>query len=272
MLTALRSRLRRSSKADDSAKQEPVETVKAVQPKGEPRTRFGVWLSRPMTSFHLIIAVTGLLITLGLIMVLSASGVHSYDEGGSPWTIFGKQVLWTCVGLVAFYIALRTRISLMRRLALPAFAVTVVLIALVLVPGIGTYSNGSRGWFVVAALFAIWTVIFGIQYSFGVFFRSLQDAFGCSRGTISLAMTIQLVVFALVMVPAGWINDRFNLRIVRSTCSSMEASIMSCILSSRPSQVMPRELSPKKSRIGIRWSESLMPSLNPSPSPSRSAS
>lgn len=167
MLTALRSRLRRSSKADDSAKQEPVETVKAVQPKGEPRTRFGVWLSRPMTSFHLIIAVTGLLITLGLIMVLSASGVHSYDEGGSPWTIFGKQVLWTCVGLVAFYIALRTRISLMRRLALPAFAVTVVLIALVLVPGIGTYSNGSRGWFVVAGLsmqpselckiaFAIW--------------------------------------------------------------------------------------------------------------------
>ena len=48
-----------------------------------------------MTSFHLIIAVAGLLTTLGLIMVLSASGVRSYDADGSAWVIFGKQVLWT---------------------------------------------------------------------------------------------------------------------------------------------------------------------------------
>jgi cell division protein FtsW len=58
-----------------------------------PRTRFGAWLGRPMTSFHLIIAVAALLVSLGLIMVLSASGVHSYDEDGSPWVIFAKQVL-----------------------------------------------------------------------------------------------------------------------------------------------------------------------------------
>ena len=43
-----------------------------------------------MTSFHLIVAVAALLVTLGLIMVLSASGVHSYDEGleminGNPY-------------------------------------------------------------------------------------------------------------------------------------------------------------------------------------------
>src|SRR5215469_14818383 len=72
-----------------------------------PRTRFGTWLGRPMTSFHLIIAVAALLTTLGLIMVLSASGVRSYDDDGSAWVIFGRQVLWTVVGLVAFYLALR---------------------------------------------------------------------------------------------------------------------------------------------------------------------
>ena len=55
----------------------------------------------------------------------------------------------------------------MRRLAFPAFASTIVLLVLVLVPGIGTESNGTRGWFVVAGLsmqpseltkiaFAIW--------------------------------------------------------------------------------------------------------------------
>ncbi len=159
-MTNLLSRLRRSRTA------EPPQAG-ATQPFALSRTRFGAWLGKPMTSFHLIVAVAALLVTLGLIMVLSASGVHSYDEDGSPWAIFGKQVVWTLVGLGAFYIAMRTPVNLMRRLAFPAFAVTIVLLVLVLVPGIGTESNGTRGWFVVAGLsmqpseltkiaFAIW--------------------------------------------------------------------------------------------------------------------
>ncbi|WP_019970070.1 putative lipid II flippase FtsW [Mycobacterium sp. 141] len=133
----------------------------------EPRTRFGAWLGRPMTSFHLIIAITALLTTLGLIMVLSASGVYSYDMDGSPWAVFGRQVMWTVVGLIAFYVVLRVPIKTMRRFAFPMFAMTIIALILVLIPGIGTYSNGSRGWFVVAGFsmqpselakiaFAIW--------------------------------------------------------------------------------------------------------------------
>src|SRR5690242_16332784 len=156
ILTRLRHRRTGDDKQVDAASAEPV-----------PRTRFGAWLGRPMTSFHLIIAVTALLITLGLTMVLSASGVHSYDEDGSPWAIFGRQLLWTLVGLLAFYVVLRVPIKTMRRFAFPMFALTVVALVLVLIPGIGTYSNGSRGWFVVAGFsmqpselakiaFAIW--------------------------------------------------------------------------------------------------------------------
>jgi cell division protein FtsW len=150
-----RLRLRRTKPAE-------TEAVTRV-----PRTRFGAWLGRPMTSFHLIIAVTALLVTLGLTMVLSASGVHSYDEDGSPWAIFARQVLWTVVGLLAFYIALRMPVQLMRSLSFSGFALTVVMLVLVLIPGIGKEANGSRGWFVVAGFsmqpselakiaFAIW--------------------------------------------------------------------------------------------------------------------
>ncbi len=117
-----------------------------------PRTRVGAWLGRPMTSFHLIVAVTALLITMGLTMVLSASGVYSYDQDGSPWSVFAKQVLWTIVGLFAFYVALRTPVAVMRRFAFAGFAFTIVLLVLVLIPGIGKVANGSRGWFVVAGL------------------------------------------------------------------------------------------------------------------------
>ncbi|KLO26158.1 cell division protein FtsW [Mycolicibacter heraklionensis] len=160
------ARLRRDAGAPEAAAASSDQTADKPA-KTEPRTRFGAWLGRPMTSFHLIVAVAALLTTLGLIMVLSASGVESYGTDGSAWRIFGKQVLWTVIGLFGCYIALRMPVRFMRRMAFPGFAFTIVLLVLVLIPGIGTLSNGSRGWFVIAGFsmqpselakiaFAIW--------------------------------------------------------------------------------------------------------------------
>ena len=154
--------------ADGEATTEPVATAAApAKHRFEVHHRFGTWLGRPMTSFHLIISVAALLVTLGLTMVLSASGVHSYDEDGSPWAIFSRQVMWTVLGLFACWVALRLPVKFLRRTAFSAFAITIVLLVLVLIPGIGHESNGSRGWFIVAGLsmqpselakiaFAIW--------------------------------------------------------------------------------------------------------------------
>jgi cell division protein FtsW len=139
----------------------------ATAQDGGARNRFGAWLGRPMTSFHLIVAVAGLLTTLGLIMVLSASGVRSYGADGSAWVIFAKQVLWTVVGLIGAYFSMRMSVRFIRRVAFPGYVVTIILLVLVLVPGIGNLANGSRKWFVIAGFsmqpselakiaFAIW--------------------------------------------------------------------------------------------------------------------
>ena len=131
------------------------------------KARFTAWLGRPMTSFHLIVAVAGLLTTLGLIMVLSASGVRSYGADGSAWVIFGKQVMWTIIGLIGCYAALRMSVRFIRRVAFASYVITIILLVLVLVPGIGNLANGSRKWFVIAGFsmqpselakiaFAIW--------------------------------------------------------------------------------------------------------------------
>ncbi len=133
--------------ADDSPAAPAAKTPKLL-----PQNRFGAWLSRPMTSFHLIVSIAALLVTLGLIMVLSASGVHSYDEDGTPWAIFARQVLWTLVGLFGFWVAIRMPVRFMRRTAFMAFAATIVMLVLVLIPGIGHIANGTRGWFVIAGL------------------------------------------------------------------------------------------------------------------------
>ena len=151
----------------DTGKTPAAAPARAAAEACGPRGRFGAWLDRPMTSFHLIIAIAGLLTTLGLIMVLSASGVRSYDADGSAWVIFGKQVLWTVIGLVGAYIALRMPVRFLRRAAFAGYVVTIILLVLVLVPGIGNLANGSRKWFVIAGFsmqpselakiaFAIW--------------------------------------------------------------------------------------------------------------------
>ena len=141
--------------------------AKATVEERRLRSRFGAWLGRPMTSFHLIMAVAALLTTLGLIMVLSASGVRSYGADGSAWVIFGKQVLWTVIGLIGCYAALRMSVRFIRRMAFTGYAITIILLVLVLIPGIGNLANGSRKWFVIAGFsmqpselakiaFAIW--------------------------------------------------------------------------------------------------------------------
>lgn len=179
MLTGFRRRRASAAASEVSESGAATENGAAVVPADQkavpentkqvpgPRTRFGTWLGRPMTSFHLIMAIAALLTTLGLIMVLSASGVRSYGDVGSAWLIFGRQVLWTAVGLIGCYLALRLPVGFMRRIAFSGFAFTIVLLVLVLIPGIGTISNGSSGWFVVAGFsmqpselakiaFAIW--------------------------------------------------------------------------------------------------------------------
>jgi cell division protein FtsW len=159
------TRLLRRGKGTDAAP-EPVEVADAVDESGL-RSRFGSWLGRPMTSFHLLIAVAALLTTLGLIMVLSASGVRSYGADGSAWVIFGKQVLWTVIGLIGCYASMRMSVRFIRRMAFTSYAITIILLVLVLIPGIGNLANGSRKWFVIAGFsmqpselakiaFAIW--------------------------------------------------------------------------------------------------------------------
>ncbi|MDA2948814.1 MAG: putative lipid II flippase FtsW [Mycobacterium sp.] len=129
-----------------------VQTQPAKKPRFGPPKQFGAWLARPMTSFHLMVSVAALLTTLGLIMVLSASGVRSYGADGTPWAIFTRQVMWAGVGLFACWFALRLPVRFIRRMAFPAFAVTIVMLVLVLIPGIGQVANGTRGWFVVGGL------------------------------------------------------------------------------------------------------------------------
>ncbi|WP_424565504.1 putative lipid II flippase FtsW [Tamaricihabitans halophyticus] len=108
------------------------------------RTALTAWLGRPLASFHLIMAICGLLAGLGLIMVLSASSVSSYDgDGSSVYALFGKQAMFVGIGAVLFWFGVRIPLPRIRRLSGPGMLVVVVLLIAVLTP-LGTFVYGAR--------------------------------------------------------------------------------------------------------------------------------
>ncbi|MBI4267021.1 MAG: MFS transporter [Chloroflexi bacterium] len=90
------------------------------------------------------------------------------------------------------------------------------------------------GWVVVAIAFILFSVGFGIQNSFGIFFKPLQETFGWSRATTSWAMTIHLIIFASCLAPVGLVIDRVNTRGLYTTSALLVG--LSLVLSSRISE------------------------------------
>ena len=102
---------------------------------------------RPMTSWHLILAVFGLLLAVGLMMVLASSSAAAWQsKSRDSFSTFENQTVFAGIGLVGFFVAMRVSVRQIRRWSFPAVAVSILLLAVVLVPGLGARYNGARSW------------------------------------------------------------------------------------------------------------------------------
>lgn len=68
------------------------------------------------------------------------------------------------------------------------------------------------GWVVVGACFLGSFVVFGLSYSFGVFFERMLAEFGRSRGATSAAFGVQSLMLYLGAVAIGVLIDRYGTR------------------------------------------------------------
>lgn len=104
--------------------------------------------SRPRTtSYDLpLVAIVLALLAVGLAMVYSASGIRALDTLDDPSYFLFQQSAWAAIGLVAMAVAARVDYHRLRPLALPLLVLVVVLLALVLVPGVGTCVAGGCRW------------------------------------------------------------------------------------------------------------------------------
>jgi cell division protein FtsW len=104
-------------------------------------------LDRPLTAYYLLLGASALLLTIGLIMVLSASSVYSFRENdGNSYAVVQRQLMWVLIGIPCAFIASRLPHSFLRRFAWLGLFVAIVLLALIRVPGLGREVNGNTNW------------------------------------------------------------------------------------------------------------------------------
>lgn len=102
-------------------------------------------LDRPLTAYYLLLGASALLLTIGLVMVLSASSVYSYRQNDNSYAVVTRQLMWVVIGIPCAFIASRLPYGLLRRFAWLGLAVAIVLLGLTQT-GLGVTVNGNQNW------------------------------------------------------------------------------------------------------------------------------
>jgi len=94
----------------------------------------------------ILILVVALLVLFGLVMLSSTSGPQGEKLFGDPNHFTHRQMAWLVVGLMAAFVSARVDYHNWLKLAWPILGVTLILLVLVYVPGIGLNIKGSHRW------------------------------------------------------------------------------------------------------------------------------
>jgi len=70
------------------------------------------------------------------------------------------------------------------------------------------------GWVVVATFFIVGTTLWGIRFSFGVFFKSIEGEFDLTRAATSTIFSVYMVFGGVFTILGGWALDRYGPRLI----------------------------------------------------------
>lgn len=108
----------------------------------ETGTSRGIAILRSKAPCMLIVLAVIALVSLGLVVLSSVT--QAYVPVGS--NLFLKQIVWLILGLVAATSVAFLDLNRVRRFVWPFAAVSLALLILVIIPGIGVSVNGARRW------------------------------------------------------------------------------------------------------------------------------
>lgn len=87
-----------------------------------------------------------LLTCIGLYFVFEASSIRALNTYGDAFYFLKRQAIWFGISLVGMVICTRIDYRVFYKIALPTVVVSIILLLLVLIPGIGVKVNGAQRW------------------------------------------------------------------------------------------------------------------------------
>ncbi len=113
--------------------------------KNSNKKSFSSFLNNPV-DFTLLITVL-LLLSLGLVMVLSASSPSALAESGNSYAFFSKQLIFAILGIVAMLFISKIDYRFYQKFYKHTWILSLILLALVLIAG--KTINGAKRWIYV---------------------------------------------------------------------------------------------------------------------------
>ncbi len=101
------------------------------------------------------LAAIYILLAFGLLMVLSASSPIAYASEATnhdSFYYFKKQLLWAILGSVGMFVTANYDYRKLKQWAVMALAISIVLLILVLIPGVGRKINDARRWIYIGPI------------------------------------------------------------------------------------------------------------------------
>lgn len=94
-----------------------------------------------------IAVIITFLISIGITMIYSSSGVHALGELGNKTYFLHRHLLFLFIGFLASFAVMAFDYRNLRAAVKPIMVFVFILLILVLIPGIGKTSFGARRWF-----------------------------------------------------------------------------------------------------------------------------
>ena len=148
-----------------------------------------------------LFGVAVVLLSVGVVMVYSASAIVAAERFHDPYFFLKKQVFWALLGALALWLALRLDYRRLEGLVVPLLLVAGVLLVLVLVPPLGQAINGTRRWirlgpvsFQPAELAKLALVVY-----LAAFLARRRDALGDFRRDLLPPLAVAGMLAALVL-------------------------------------------------------------------------
>ncbi|MFH1354755.1 MAG: putative lipid II flippase FtsW [Candidatus Omnitrophota bacterium] len=94
-----------------------------------------------------LFAVSIILISIGLVMIYSASSIHAWERYKDSFYFFKRHLSFLVIGAILAFLAMCIDYRGLRKFARPLLFFAFILLILVLIPGIGREVSGARRWF-----------------------------------------------------------------------------------------------------------------------------